>query len=105
MDGDRELLAEQMQFFLHDGPELLLQIEQAIASEDGKQLELAAHRLKGLVSGYGAGRAAELAQKLEHAGRDRSFGSCRAWFGELGPRVKSLMEAMNRYLKEQELLS
>jgi CheY-like chemotaxis protein len=65
MDSDIDLLVQQMQYFLHDGPQLIHRIREAIDTENARQLDLSAHRLKGLVARYAAKDAAGLAYELE----------------------------------------
>ena len=104
MDGDEELLAEQMKFFLNDGPELLDQIQKAIDEPNPRQLELAAHRLKGLVAAYDAKRAADTALKLEEMGRaglvTNEAGNLLA---ELRPAVEQLTQAMRGWMAGRHL--
>jgi CheY-like chemotaxis protein len=98
LDGDAELLREQMEFFLSDGPELLQKIKRAIAEADGNQLQLFAHRLRGLVGSFDADEAAELALRLELLGRDGGCGGARELCDRLEGRMRSLIEAMKAYL-------
>lgn len=52
LDNDEELLREQMQFFLEDGPKLITMASQAIVSNSGANLQIAAHRLKNLCATF-----------------------------------------------------
>jgi two-component system, sensor histidine kinase and response regulator len=52
LDNDEELLREQMQFFLKDGPKLITKVTTAVASNSGPDLQLAAHRLKNLCATF-----------------------------------------------------
>jgi PAS domain S-box-containing protein len=76
LDGDRELLLDQMQFFLDGAPPLLDQLSAAITSKSADPAKLAAHRLKSLFATFDDHTAAELCSKLEHAAaRDEFDGS------------------------------
>ena len=101
MDDDDELLREQMQFFLTDGPELILRVFESIEHRDGEQLRLAAHRLKGLFKSYDADKAADLAMKLEFMGQDTDFGNAVASAKQLAELNETLLAAMRSYLSTQ----
>ncbi|HHK41463.1 MAG TPA: sensor histidine kinase, partial [Planctomycetaceae bacterium] len=104
MDGDEELLAEQMKFFLNDGPKLLDQIQEAIDEPNPRQLELAAHRLKGLVAAYDAKEAADMARKLEEMGRTGSVpNEAGDLLAKLRPAVERLTQAMRTWLSSRPL--
>ena len=71
--GDAELLREIAVIFLDDYPKTLTEIRAAIAGADAKQLETAAHSLKGSVANFGARAAVESASRLEQMGRAREM--------------------------------
>lgn len=70
LEGDRELLIEQMKFYLEDSPILVHDIRAAIESADPKKLHMSAHRLRGLSAGFDAVQLIEITTRLEDAGRD-----------------------------------
>jgi len=70
MGGEQDLLDEHIGFVLADTPELLQQMKVAIEEGKPRELELAAHRLKSLVSSYNHDSAYELTQQLENYGKD-----------------------------------
>jgi len=98
MDGDIDLLVEQMRFFLQDAPRLLDQIGEALTSKDGVQLQSTAHRLKGLVSSYDDLIASELCLELEIAGRDSALNGAEETLEELRPLVESLNLAVTEFV-------
>jgi two-component system, sensor histidine kinase and response regulator len=100
MDGDVELLTEQMRFFLDDAPQLVDQMIEAIASNNGPQLQSAAHRLKGLVSSYDQKAAADLCLTLEFAGRDTAFYTTRESVDRLRPLISNLASAIREFVAE-----
>ncbi len=69
VDGDESLLADLARLLLEEGPKMLATIQAAIAEKDAKQLERAAHSLKGAVSTFAAAGASDAALKLERLGR------------------------------------
>ena len=100
MDGDVDLLVEQMRFFLDDAPALLRQIEHAAAAADCNLLQSAAHRLKGLVSSYDQTSAAELCLQLEFAGRDGACDGTTELVTRLRPQVESLQSAIRDFISD-----
>jgi HPt (histidine-containing phosphotransfer) domain-containing protein len=68
LDGDSELLAELIGFYLEDSERMLAELRSAVAASDANEIKMAAHALKGLVAGCGGVRAAEAARRVEHAG-------------------------------------
>jgi len=100
MDNDLELLVQQMEFFLNDGPVLMGQIHRAIDNRDARQLELAAHRLKGLVARYACHQAAQLALKLEQMGQQNQFDEAKATAEQLGPLVEQLVREVRGYIQQ-----
>ena len=66
LDRDSELLQSQMDFFLQYAPCCWTNIAQAIRQDDARQLQLAAHRLKGMLARYAYGDAAAVALELEN---------------------------------------
>jgi two-component system, sensor histidine kinase and response regulator len=65
MDGDADLLAEMAGVLLQDCPKQLSAIRTAIAHDDSKLVERAAHKLKGSLGIFGAQQAFEAALRLE----------------------------------------
>ncbi len=98
MDGDADLLEEQMRFFLNDGPELVERIGDAIDRDDPRQLELAAHRLKGLLAAYDAEGAAKLARQLEEMGRSGTLHDAAERLAQLRPLVQDLSQSMREWI-------
>src|SRR5438093_383143 len=66
MGNNRELFCEVVAIYDEDSPQLLERIRAAIREGDAARLHQAAHSLKGLVSNFGAGAAAEAAYALEN---------------------------------------
>ena len=67
LDGDDSLLVDLIGFFLEDSKRLLEEIKAAAAAGEPPQVRMGAHALKGLVASCGGMRAAEAAQRVEHA--------------------------------------
>jgi len=67
--GDAELLKEIAVLFMAEYPKVLDDLRAAASRGDAKNLERAAHGLKGSVSNFGAAPAVEAARVLEGMGR------------------------------------
>ena len=73
LEGDRDLLVEQMVFYLEDSPILIREMEDSVERQDRKQLQVTAHRLRGLSSGFDAHLLVEIAAQMEEMGRRESL--------------------------------
>lgn len=100
LEGDVELLREQMRFFLQDAPGLLADLGAAIARCDGTALNLAAHRLKGLVGNFDARAAMRAAQRLETKGHDEDFSEAGAVYQDLECELARLRRALEAFLEK-----
>ena len=87
--GDVEFEAELMQEFLSSAPNLMASVEAAVGSGDLKELEMAAHTLKGSCRSLGAMLLSNPCEKLEEMAR---LGSC----GNASPVVAELQEHYKR---------
>ena len=67
--GDPRLLAELARLFREDGPRILAELGGAVERGDPRGVERFAHRLRGSLGTLAAGRAAELAERIENLGR------------------------------------
>ena len=76
LDNDPDLLVSQMGFFLHDTPVLLADIAQAINQSDAYQLQLAAHRLKGMLVAVCLPRCRGTGSGVGAEGQSRRVGRC-----------------------------
>jgi len=83
--GDAEFEAELMQEFINSAPGLIESLETALASNDMKALEMAAHTLKGSCRSLGAMIMSNPCEELEEMGRQ---GSAADW----EPYLKEVQE-------------
>ena len=67
LEGDHEMLREQMELFIEDSPKLLAKLEDAIRDCDVPNIELLAHRLKGLAQSFDADDLTASLQAIESA--------------------------------------
>lgn len=91
MGGEQDLLQEHIGYVLTDVPLLIATIKDAAARSDAKQVEIAAHRLKSLVSSYDHREAIELCQSIESCA---SEGTVKI----AGERMKRLEELMRAFV-------
>jgi len=70
LGGDSELFGEVLKTFLDSIPEQISNLKEAAARNDFSRLRIMAHALKGAASNICAGRATELAKRLEQLCED-----------------------------------
>ena len=75
---DRDLLGQLYGLFQTQGPQGIAAMRRAIEAADAVALSEAAHSLKGSYRSLGTPRLAELASRLEDAGRDRRLDGASA---------------------------
>jgi HPt (histidine-containing phosphotransfer) domain-containing protein len=88
--GDEGLLSEVIQAFLLESPKLVAQIEQALLLGDARELELAAHSLRGGLGYLGAPEISEALRELEDAGRSGTTAGVADIFLGLRTRITAL---------------
>ena len=92
-DGDAALLADMIQLFEDDAPELLARVEAAVRSSDAEQLRIAAHSLRGLVSSFSTS-AAKAAEVLEQMGIDGRAGEADEPYQTLSRAIEDVHTAL-----------
>ncbi|GIW96867.1 MAG: hypothetical protein KatS3mg111_0200 [Pirellulaceae bacterium] len=101
LDDDRELLEQQVSFFLKECPSLLNDLRRHLDDTPNLQAgQFAAHRLKGLVARYGIAPITQLAQNLENACRDGNEEEAKGLFQQLEPLVLNLHRALHTAAQE-----
>jgi HPt (histidine-containing phosphotransfer) domain-containing protein len=76
--GDTDLISEIVQIFLDRYPEAIARVREAIIAGLPKNLESAAHHLRGYLVSLHANRASAAAQELETKGRAGDITDTRA---------------------------
>ena len=71
--GDTELLREIANLFLEEYPRAMTSLREALSRGDAKEVERAAHGLKGSVANFGARAAVDAALTIEGLGRARQL--------------------------------
>jgi HPt (histidine-containing phosphotransfer) domain-containing protein len=95
LGGDETLLNAMIEIFLLDSPKLLGRLEQALLHRDHRELELAAHSLKGELMYLGVQEATETAEKLEAAGRTGRLEGAEELLQKLRSRLAVLWTAVS----------
>jgi HPt (histidine-containing phosphotransfer) domain-containing protein len=91
VQGDYELFSEIGVLFLKDCPKLLSQIGRAIESGNCRDLERAAHTLKGSVANFCAQAATDAALLLEQMGRNHDLEGVDQAFSMLEREIHRLI--------------
>jgi CheY-like chemotaxis protein len=94
VEGDKELLREIILEYFKCRPQMLSDIERALARREPGSLERAAHALKGTVGTLGAKPALEAAQRLEEIARGGDLGPAEQAFGVLRQELDRLQKAL-----------
>ncbi|HRX78188.1 MAG TPA: Hpt domain-containing protein, partial [Pirellulaceae bacterium] len=102
MGGETDLLYDHMNYVLNDAPELLERMREALATENARQLEISAHRLKSLVSSYNHDEARDLAIELEQMGKDAALDQADRSLSRLSSLVEGLNNAIRNYMQQQK---
>lgn len=96
LGGDESLAAEVIGLFLTDCSRRLEAIRIAIDRQDGDQLRVAAHALKGLAGNIAAGRLIEASRILEQLGADGLVGDARSAWSQLSAEASSVTALLQR---------
>ncbi len=99
LEGNREILREQMQLFLRDCPAALAEIVAEAENNSPKGLQHAAHRLKGLAAGFDATAMVACAGQLEEAGSSSDFSNVPQLCDKLAAEAAGLQQRIEAYLR------
>lgn len=70
---DEEFVAELIETFLEDSPELIAQLKQSLNENDSPAFQRAAHTLKSNSASFGAMNLSEMAKELEMMGKSEDL--------------------------------
>lgn len=101
VDQDMEFLAETVEIFNEDGPQLLSEIRDAVKREDASALTGTAHTFKGMAANFCAKRAVDAALALEMMGRNGDLTGAADALCTLEKEAKRLKSALAELLKGQ----
>lgn len=95
--GDRELLEQLLSMFLDRHPTMLSDIATALAQQDSRSLERAAHTLKGTAGNLCAPAVVLLSGQLEAMARLNNLREAPNLLSQLESKVYQLVEALREY--------
>lgn len=96
-NGDMERVIDVTGMFLDGYPEMLSQIQEAIARRDSKALQYAARTLKGAAANLSAKAVTDAASRLENMGRDGDMLHAPEAYATLQEEMEYLKSALHRF--------
>lgn len=93
-DGDGKLLRAIVEPFINDCPKMLAEIHKALADNNSKALERAAHTLKGTVSIFAAKETFDTALKLEAMAEHEDLFSAESVYYRLEKEMEKLKQTL-----------
>ena len=100
VENDHELLCELIVIFKEDFPRALQTLQESVAREDMKTVELTSHALKGMLSGLSVMQAAATASRLEQMGREGKTSGLTDALTLLESQVAQLLPELDAYADE-----
>jgi CheY-like chemotaxis protein len=94
LDDDRALLAELLEIFRREYPDLLQAAQRSIDSRMSADLERAGHTLKGSLGNLSATNASALAGELERIGRSTDLTEAQTVLDRLVPELGSVIRSL-----------
>ena len=94
VDGDTELLHELIDLFLQDSPRQLSSLRAALACNDGRALQAAAHSIKGSASNFVAAAVVDAALQIESLARGGNLTDCVPACAALEAEIARLNSAL-----------
>jgi two-component system sensor histidine kinase/response regulator len=94
VEGDQELLAEIIQVFLADAPQLLVAMQNALQQGDMILLERTAHSMKGAAGNMSALAAVNAASELEQSAKKKDAESSKSSLAALQGAVERLLPVL-----------
>lgn len=89
--GDEEILKDMIDLFIEHSKDLVDNIHSAINSEDGVNLKLHAHTMKGILNNFYAIKASQISYELEILGLKKNFSVARETFEKLVEEVDVIL--------------
>lgn len=99
--GDRQLLLDLISFFLEDYPQVSDEIHRAAEQQNGEDLCLAAHSLKGLAANFDAHEVVEFAGAIEQHAKAGDLASAAQLVPALDVALNRLTADLCNYREAQ----
>ncbi len=96
--GDIEFLAELVETFLEDAPNLMAELQQAIEASNAGEVRRLAHSLKGNGREFGATDFTNLCADLEHQAADGNLADAQGLLNEIQAEFPRVNDALLDYL-------
>jgi HPt (histidine-containing phosphotransfer) domain-containing protein len=100
VDSDRELLRDLLTIFKEEFPRHLRAIQEAVAGQDLKQISIASHTLRGMLSNLAVTRAAAAAGALEELARAGAGASIPEALATFEREVQGLLPEIESHMAE-----
>jgi HPt (histidine-containing phosphotransfer) domain-containing protein len=100
VDHDYEFLRELFGIFQQQIPSLLQSLQEAVAAENMKQVEITGHTLKGMLAALAAPHAAAAAALLENLGRNRDKIGLEDALARLKYALAVMVPELQRFVSE-----
>ena len=97
VERDEELLAELVQIYLEDSPDMLAQVGNALNDADPQALMRTAHALKGAISNFSEGGAFHAALTLEQMGSEGHLVGAEQTYSQLKSEMAHLSHALTAF--------
>jgi HPt (histidine-containing phosphotransfer) domain-containing protein len=98
--GDKALFKEIANIFIKGLPENTANIRKAIAENNAKEVEYAAHSLKGSIGNFAAATSHEAAYRIERMGKEGTLEEADDALSRLEEELKKLQTVLKAALKE-----
>lgn len=100
IDGDYEFLAESLEMFEEDAPELLSRIKDGLARNDADVVWQNAHSIKSMVGNFFAQPAFDAASSIESMGRQGALSGIDKALEVLEKEIVRLFHALRQVLDD-----
>ncbi len=94
--NNEKIAARLIDLFKTDTPKTIEELEQAISQDKTEEAGLLAHKLKGSVSNLGGIELADLAQKIEHAGKNDDLDEVKELWPNVIPQYDKLLSTIEQ---------
>lgn len=100
--GDMNILEEVIRSYLATLPRYLSEIEVAIKNKNARNLQIAAHTLKGNISNFFLDHITKQCAELEDMGRRNNFSKAESAFSEAKENIEKLSDELNAILSKNK---
>ena len=100
-DNDWDFFTEVVEMFIHDYPQMMTDIANALKAKDSSTLMRSGHALKGMLGNFQATTGVELAYRLEELGRQEVFDGGDQTYELLAAELTKLAGAFKKIVEEE----